>query len=519
MSDVIRYSNRWSEVITLTDILWAIWFVYCTLRYVLAANVSGSLYPYFFIFVCYAIARFFRLHSSILFWGILIIGSSQSILAICQNTGWATSNHPLFDVTGSFDNPGQLGGFLAISIICSLCVGRQGQTRNVWFALFPLLLIQGFALFLSDSRSGWLAVLGGALFLLWPLLATFRKSQVVKIVFFAIIAFILLGLYLYKPQSANGRILIWKVTAEMIADKPFWGHGIGGFNREYMQYQATYFEQHPESALQQYADNVAYPYNELLHIWADQGLIGLLLFLGLIASVLIMPAKKQSYKAALIAYLIYALFSYPSYVAGLLALFPILLVAPQNSALSVQVPLIAWRGAGLVLILCAGYYTIASYLSMKRCQDQIYALYFGRPSQISDARVYITNHYKEVLLDPRTADAYAQYAFKNYEPQQALAVLNDVKKIVPTSELYCDLGDLHLALGDSEMAQKCYQQGGNMIPRRVVPQYKLFNLFRDRKDTLSARLIGKKILSMPVKIEGTRSLRIKADIKHYLESN
>lgn len=43
---------------------------------------------------------------------------------------------------------------------------------------------------------------------------------------------------------------------DMIADKPVWGHGVGGFNINYMYYQANYFARHPESRYLQYSDNI-----------------------------------------------------------------------------------------------------------------------------------------------------------------------------------------------------------------------------------------------------------------------
>lgn len=47
------------------------------------------------------------------------------------------------------------------------------------------------------------------------------------------------------------------------------------FEKEYMFYQADYFRNHPQFAFLDVADNVTYPYNELLHIAVETGMCGL----------------------------------------------------------------------------------------------------------------------------------------------------------------------------------------------------------------------------------------------------
>ena len=168
-----------------------------------------------------------------------------------------------------------------------------------------------------------------------------RKTRLNRnrlILLFVTLIIVIGGLYKYKPQSADGRLLVWRVTADMIADKPILGHGIGGFNKNYMFYQADYFTEHPESAYSQYSDNIAYPYNEFLHVLADQGIIGLVLILGLLVAVLKTPANNNEYKAAIIGYIVFAQFSYPSYVPGLLVLFPILIASIQSKPSVVSIP-------------------------------------------------------------------------------------------------------------------------------------------------------------------------------------
>jgi O-antigen ligase len=54
-------------------------------------------------------------------------------------------------------------------------------------------------------------------------------------------------LFYQKKDSTNGRLLIWKVSSEMIKDKPVLGHGINTFQAKYMDYQSQYFENNRDS--------------------------------------------------------------------------------------------------------------------------------------------------------------------------------------------------------------------------------------------------------------------------------
>lgn len=227
------------------------------------SQVVCDLYPYLFIIGCYTAARFLQRTPGILFGTIILVGLWQSSLGLLQQIGWVASNHPLYTITGSFGNPGQLGGFLAVSIVCTVCIGLRGPKRN-WWGLLPMLLAQSYILLLSDSRAGWLAATGGCVFLIWCDTTVLRRvsaSRLLKVMIYICIGAFLAGLY-FSPPSANGRLLIWRVTTKMIADKPILGHGMGGFGREYMHYQADYFKSNPESSSIQYADNIKYPYNE-----------------------------------------------------------------------------------------------------------------------------------------------------------------------------------------------------------------------------------------------------------------
>lgn len=58
----------------------------------------------------------------------------------------------------------------------------------------------------------------------------------------------------------------------------------------------------------------------------------------------------------------------------------------------------------------------------------------------------------------------------------------------------------------------------SMLPYRLTPKYKTFLLYVNQGNRKSAIDIGEKILNQPVKKEGTKTLRIKAEIMQYMQN-
>jgi hypothetical protein len=102
-----------------------------------------------------------------------------------------------------------------------------------------------------------------------------------------------LALYHYKKDSADGRILIWKVTSNIIKDYPLLGIGQDMFKAHYMDYQAGYFRNHTNSKYETVADDNQYAFNEPLNVWAENGLVGLLLASGFVLSIFLPFTNKN----------------------------------------------------------------------------------------------------------------------------------------------------------------------------------------------------------------------------------
>lgn len=470
-----------------------------------------------------------KLKQEIILFALFVFGLFESLTALSQYFGYIESNHGLFVVTGTLGNPGQLGGLLAVCLCASIGLLRIVQQKLLVSGLFVGCIIITVGLILTDSRAAWLGALVGIAFVLhkhgcrWTdtLADYFRRSAMAKIGGVLMLMVVCATSYFYRPASANGRLLIWRVSAEMIVDKPLLGYGLNGFSKNYMYYQAGYFEQNPDSQFVQYADNVAYPYNEFIHITVAFGAVGLLVVLWILYSVFCFKSATKTndcLRGAFLALLIFSCFSYPLSVLELALLFPVFLVSLENKYFQ------DWKNRYLKSVLLAAFVIcggvgIGAIVMEHRLSKEVKNLFSGNDMQANTAIQYLSVHYNRLKLFPWLMDIYAQYSFKAYPYKKATTVLSDAAMITPSSELYCDLGDLYNQNGDLDKAEACYTLAHNMVPSRLSPVYKLFDMFRDHQDTEKVLYWGNRFVDMPVKVEGTKILRMNADVKSYLQKD
>lgn len=268
-------------------------------------------------------------------------GLIQLGIVVAQLTGLIATRHLLYTFTGSFPNPGPLGGYLALSAICAAGLSaywfnRQKRRNGILTAIAGSLICIGVCA--SDSRAAWLSAgIGCGYIAVRYLLAGPARKWIRRIGWITLpVLLICLGyaLYRYKPDSANGRLLIWRVSLDMIAGQPVTGHGIGSFAGNYMFYQAGYFRNHPDSPGVEVADNTVYPFNEGIRRGCEAGMIGLALSLVVMLSAYWGGNPKNQtreiYRSALLGGLVFSCFSYPADVLPLAVLFGLLLGGTQG---------------------------------------------------------------------------------------------------------------------------------------------------------------------------------------------
>lgn len=436
------------------------------------------------------------------------VGVAQAVVTVGQQLSLIESNHPYFSVTGFFGNPGPMGGFQAVTLVLAVTLMEDNPLckwlqKGLWFAV----LLIGYSVWCSNSRASWIAVIIGVSVLFYPPLFQWFKNRKWWSLPVGVSGCLLVftALYLYRPSSVDARVLIARVSADIIIDAPFAGHGAGVFNKKYMLYQADYFERNPQSKYISVADNAAYPYNEFLRIWIELGMIGLLCFVFALWQMIVKGSHAT--RAPITALIVFSIFSYPFSVDGLLLLFPVLaaMTLPASSDRRIGFPLAISIG-GLIL---AGW--IWEYKQVKDLRMNLYqwTYHFDK-----DAEVYINRHTEWIKATPQLNTMYSLALSQNKDTM-------DRKKlsiIMPTCENWCDIASIYEKNGLYAEAENYYRQASWMIPTRIRPRYLLFKMYQSIGRNEEAIKLGEEILMMPLKVENTYTLRCKTEIKLFLKN-
>ena len=373
----LKTGRKIKEVrLTACDIAVALFISYIFLRWLLQREdvAELSIFRWFLFAVVYILARTVN-HKETLFSALILSASLQAVVALLQKVGCLSSLHPLFDVTGTFNNPGPLGGYLVVGLV--------------------------------------VAVL----------------------------------LYAFS------------------------------FEKEYMFYQADYFRNHPQFAFLDVADNVTYPYNELLHIAVETGMCGLVLFLLVVSPFVF--SDERTLKAVLAAWLIFAMFSYPVNVVPLMMNFALFTGLCRGKTVSVLG--INRIFCGIAVVPLMGLLAVCGHVMLFFCESST------------------------LLIDVLGRKV------RNVEQVDLL------QELPPSCETYCMRGDIYLERKSYGQAEESYKVAAEMIPTRIRPNYKLWNLYLLQQDTVNARKMALHILAQRVKVENTFSIKVRGRMKQFLD--
>lgn len=490
---------------------------------------GGSLSPEWIIsglslLFFYQLARRIEWNRLWVFSGIAFLGVSEVFYGLGQYLHWfrPVGNFP---ITGSFDNPAGFGAVLSTTFpFVLIMISKKETFWRVFGGLAAVLFIV--VMVLSQSRAGIIALIVISGFWsvhVFNLKGVKQYSLRAKLLTVAIIVFIILaGLYFLKKDSADGRLLIWQCTTKMIADKPLFGHGSGGFQREYMHYQADYFKNHPNSSYAFLADTVKHPFNEFLKLLVEQGLIGSLL-IGVFIYFLIREYRKIKSLETLclglciIGIAVFACFSYPinyPFVRLILVFSAAIIMKNEMNLLEIRHRLyIVFKP--LFLIICVGLLTA----SCKMFYDEYSWCSIAHRSLAGETQKMMPDY--ERLYMTMKGNAFFLY---NYGAELNFIGQNEnSNRILFESARYYNDMDLQLLMADNYQKMKKYQEAenclilaSNMIPNRFIPLYRLVQLYKETGENEKARNLAEKIVNKSIKIMSPEVVYIKSEMEKEL---
>ena len=513
---------------------------------------------------------------------IVLIAAAEAAMGLLQLYGGYTVYHHLFKVTGTFFNPAPYAGFLLACLPWALlmtCLKRNTIINHIvyWIGYLALLLII-VVLPSTQSRAAYLgaavAIAVWAFYCYKPLLYLkyFLNSRFKKIVSFGVVPVLALalltGLYLFKKDSADGRLLIWKVALHTIKEKPFTGHGFNTAQATLAPAQAAYFAAGWGSVSQQMlAGSVRWVFNEPLQAASETGLPGALLLLLVAGYALFFkvrkPASGQQYtllplesktgkqkvlfsrnspllprdciawfnkqhigaaRATVAGVMVFGCFSYPFYSlpVTLLFFYALAVLAAfnwgwqlQNSFMKTGVKL-----AVLTATVLLGIYYLVQTPKLKQAYwlwDEASSLY--RINAYAEANESFAEAYPVLKYNGLFLQQYGKSLAMEERYHEAVDCLTEAEKYYKDEFGYITLGDCYKALGETHKAEEQYQLAAHMVPHKFYPLYLLAKLYSETGQHKKAVLLARQLLEKEVKVPSQAIQEMQVEMEQIISAH
>lgn len=231
-------------------ITFLIYFMYISMYSFRTSDINGLKHS-FIIFAFIAIL--FLISYSILNRShVLLIVALFSPITIILFLMWIPTNE-FFKYTSVFDNSNALGIIVFLNLFLHLLVFFLYSNRISKVLLFSFILMDLILLYVSTSRSVWIAMIAGVFFYVFYKAITFNK-----LIYRLTFIFIMIGIFLFSyaypklyvmklgweidafilkltgKSLFTGRQELWLYLIKLITEKPIFGHGVSKSLRDYL---------------------------------------------------------------------------------------------------------------------------------------------------------------------------------------------------------------------------------------------------------------------------------------------
>lgn len=484
---------------------------------------------------------------SIMVAGIFVVAILESVYGVLQFIGMDPF-HPggyqsyESNAVGTFGSENALACYLAACVPLALFLIKRTDKREikglVALGIGSMLLTLG----LTISRGAWIALVAGLAFLFWSNIMKFGKKisfkkylKIILIGLVIVLAVILaIGIININPESSFGRLYIWRISLGMLRDYPLLGVGYGNYGYQYLNYQAKFFSNPENLIYQDKAVGLKEAHSEVVHILAETGVIGLILFLFIIVvfarySQQVLQKNKHEIDRNLFLRCIIAAFiiiGIHALVDNVLHVLPVALLFYLIAALisqssspgkrfidrtlkgNIVLPIM-----GVLLLILNGYFILNKLngnILWKKGQDSVHQ---GKWEQGID--------YYQKALDyiPENAELQfhlgAAYSY-NGAAEKAIGLLISSLKSFNGKNIYLTLGHAYRISGEYQKAEDNFRTVTRMYPQMLLPHLWLAELYYETGENDRAVQELKLIINANPKIISGDVIAIKGDAERLL---
>ena len=422
-------------------------------------------------------------------WLLILAGAIEAIWGLLQVYGYEPSNHSLYALTGSFYNPGPYSGFLAMCLPVALHEWLKG--KRIWKHVALVALVLMLVVLPSGmSRSAWVAALVASGYVLGmhyrEKVCRYWKYFCVGSLLLAVLG---VGAYHWKKDSADGRLLMWKVATQAVLDQPWQGVGWECVAGAYGDAQERYFA---SGAATEQEEHVAgapeYVFNEYLQVamaWGVPALCGILLLVG---GCFYLGHRGRMFGVCggLLSLGVFSFSSYPfqfvEFIVALIALLVACMMRLRNVCLQVSVLII-----GIVVCL------------------------------------YLYDYREEhPIRKAHTMFERAHSLHKAGEWEASTELLKETMRISSDAMILNIIGKNCQALGYYEEAEEWFIRSTHRLPNRIYPYYLLAKLYAECSDIFAREKLEwavKMVLEKEAKVESTAVKQMREEVMVLLDKN
>lgn len=418
--------------------------------------------------------------TSSLSWTLMGWGAVEALWGWAQLYGFVPSRHSLYVLTGSFFNPGPYSGFLAM--VLPLCLHEWFQHRGILrLVAVSIVLLIVMILPAGMSRSAWLAagVSCVAVYLAHRPLRICWNHWRVRLIGGAFVLLLCLGagwLVWLKPDSAGGRLLIWRMCIRAVVASPG-GYGTGHFSQALGEIQEAYFH---AGDYQQWECRVAgspeYAFNEYLQIAVEQGIAVCIAGILVLAGVCWLGWRNRRYGicGSLFALALFACASYPLRLPAFQVILPLLMLACVHVSSRLK-----W-GVLAVSALFVGFFRFPvdrqKELAIRKWMNvRLMEHTYGWEAYMKACRPL----YPQLNDRPEFLFAYGKALNRMKEHGTSNRILQQAALYSGDPMILNLMGRNYQALGRYSEAEKCYLRAVDRLPGRLYPYYLLACLYAE----------------------------------------
>ena len=482
--------------------------------------------------------RTVRIVSESVQWVLMGFGAMEALHGLGQIAGIYPSNHSLFVLTGTFYNPGPYSGYLAAVLPIALhrmLVSNGKKDRlsvaQYYFSMCVLLLICC-VLPAGMSRAAWFASLISCGYVVLRVYRVKVKSFVSKHRY-AVSGVLIVGAllassaYFMKRDSADGRLLIWKITFQAIASSPCGEENGRTFSAIYGDAQERYFTNCEYSESEAWvAGTPDFAFNEYLQIAVEYGVwVSILLVTVLLVLSMIAGGRKQlaGIDGCLVSLMVFACFSYPLHIPAIVSVWlltlmvlcgeGLVMIKRKRNAVAVLLPVVV---AGLTASMDM-YGIYSERTRAVREWMPVRVLYHS--GAFNAAAEEYGKLYDKMSWNKDFCFEYGRALYKARSYGKAEEVLLKAMEVSGDPMILNMLGRNAQESGEYGKAEKYLLRSTRRLPERVYPHYLLVKLYAEPEYFDRIKLIREAecVLNAEPKVNSTAIREMRQEVKKILE--